>query len=112
MEKTTIKMQKETNNFYTIIADYDGGTYVYQCFADSPLISLMHWKGIFINEIIYDTKKKTEISLQKEIDENHPTPLTDRVNVWFTLLEIGVKLVYIHIILTEPRQSETGGLEN
>ena len=92
-------------SFYTIIADYCGGTYLAQATADDERQAILVWAKNFDIEIITGLSAKSQSQwlegMQSYRRENlGPTPLDGLANVWCESFLLGDKLLLVHIVQT------------
>lgn len=98
-------MNKKTQNIYTYIIEYRGGTYCSQVEAENLDDSLFKWVdklAIEIDEIKYlSLKSLIEIRDIIKLKDNLPVRLTGMTNVWFTLYTIKSGSLAVNIIKTD-----------
>jgi len=92
------------NDLYTVILDYQDGTYISQVREDSPEQACITWlKQLDLNMIgvIHDTH---EHLLSEMISlEDKPVPLTGIKNVWCISFSFDDKFALVNIVKTHDR---------
>lgn len=88
--------------FYTLIINFDGGTYVTQASANSlknaPFNCIQQWDISDIGSIITDDDKTV---LLQQLETEYLSPLTNTNNVWYGHLDLKDKPFTFNLILTE-----------
>ena len=94
--------------FYTIMADYEGGTYVSQYMAESPKDAVLQWavKESFPIDHLKLTEKQFQ-RLWEGFSEGDPTGLDGTISVWCECAILKKKLCLINIVQTDCGQLET-----
>ena len=86
---------------FTVIAEYKGGTYVSQHYADTVDEAVMKWAEN-LNLQYFSEKEKRKIikELKYWADEIPPTLLDGLTNVWFKYVGVYRRGVFINIVET------------
>lgn len=91
-------------SLYTIILDYNGGTYISQIEENSPYKSLISWiKEIDLKNLNVGHVRKSSIVKKIREFEEEPLPLSGIKNVWCVTFILNKKLALVHIIKTNRR---------
>jgi len=86
---------------YTIIADYDGGTYVDQVQAKSINDVIPLWFNVCELEILGKPLHSYWSSqVNEQLIDDPPTLLKDCINVWYQLVGIEDNYIHLNIIKT------------
>ena len=97
---------------FTVVMEYNEGTYISQIKNASPENALRLWgTSLDLNTIPNFGSKSKKILLNELLDCNHKLVLLDKmVNAWCTSLVIRNKLILLNIIKTDtiPPNSEDG----
>lgn len=93
-------------SLYTIILEFQGGTYVAQVYAESEGAAVLAWARNIgsrqIKGIGHNMKQHIVDMLQDEGEQGRrPVLLKELYNVWFLSLLIRSKILLINIIKTE-----------
>jgi len=88
-----------SNNLYTIIFDYRGGTYISQVSGDSPGMALAKWESS-ISEGDLAKWKLARPELAR-LSQDSPVPLDRCLNVWSTSSSTKAGLMLVNIVATE-----------
>lgn len=90
-------------NLYTILLEYEEGTYIRQVYSDNEKKACIIWaENLDISKIPnFGEKSKIELISGLNNNENTLCLLSDLKNVWFTSIVISNKLCMIYIILTK-----------
>jgi len=89
--------------FYTIIADYQDGTYVSQHTAENAKAAVLQWavKGSFLIDHVKVTTKQLQ-RLREDFDREKPTAMEETVAVWCTGARLKRKYLSLTIVQTDP----------
>ncbi len=93
---------------YTIILDYDGGTYIDQVKSRSLKNVLILWATTLSeNEVFgYKLGKQRKAELIEELKDRKPVALNGLQNAWCRSALIQDKLALINIVLTEQPKTK------
>jgi hypothetical protein len=93
---------------FTIILDFDGGTYVSQVSSISVGATLPEWiRGLKQPESLgLDGRQAMAVAKVFEIHERELAALRDTINVWCTTALVGEKLAVLNIVATVPQPVE------
>ena len=89
--------KKHQSSLYTLILDWNGGTYVSQIEASDAPSALLAWADEFR---LPQTKPHKRISLGPLNVHENLVPASDCRNVWCASGRIGSKLALVHLVLT------------
>lgn len=91
---------------FTLILDFDGGTYVAQVYSPSVDEVLPEWirKLKLPASLGLDSKQAAGLVRAFETDKRAPAVLTDTINAWCTTVLVGERLALLNIIATVPQQ--------
>jgi len=85
-------------NLYTLVIDYDGGTYICQAEASSkvaaPVACIESWDSSSV------LKKETRSSLIEQVASEEFTAISGASNVWCGCANIGSGLAILNLIQT------------
>jgi hypothetical protein len=89
--------------FYTIIADYKGGTYVSQHRAEDAKAAVLQWavKGSFLIDQLKLTAKQIQ-RLREDFEREMPTAMEETFAVWCTGARLIRKYLSLTIVQTDP----------
>lgn len=88
-------------NLYTIILDFEGGTYVGQAYADSPQNGVTNWEPTDSSSATIRYLQRIHDHLVAQIQNGDvPARVADRQNAWCMSGTIEGKLYLAHLILT------------
>lgn len=89
-------------SLFTVIADYEGGTYISQHRASSPSKAILRWvdRESFLFVDLRLTPKQKE-NLKKELEGDSPVRLMDTVSAWCKSATLKRKLLLLNIIKTK-----------
>lgn len=93
-------------NFYTVILDYRGGTYILQVKASDFLAALRIWSKGSPRTKIKGLPRKEIRSLLKDFDGEVPVPLDDSLNVWCATGMPGGHVGLFHIVKSSRAKQE------
>lgn len=86
---------------FTVIAEYKGGTYVSQHYADTVDEAIMKWaENLDLQYFSEKEKRKIIKELKYWADEIPPTLLDGLTNVWFKYVGVYRRGVFINIVET------------
>jgi len=86
---------------FTVIAEYKGGTYVSQHYADTVDEAVMKWaENLDLQYFSEKEKRKIIKELKYWADEIPPTLLDGLTNVWFKYVGVYRRGVFINIVET------------
>ena len=86
---------------FTVIAEYKGGTYVSQHYADTVDEAIMKWaENLDLQYFSEKEKRKIIKELKYWADELPPTLLDGLTNVWFKYVGVYRRGVFINIVET------------
>lgn len=86
---------------FTVIAEYKGGTYVSQHYADTVDEAVMKWaENLDLQYFSEKEKRKIIKELKYWADELPPTLLDGLTNVWFKYVGVYRRGVFINIVET------------
>jgi hypothetical protein len=88
---------------YTIIADYEGGTYVSQHRAEDAKAAVLQWavKGSFLIDYLKLTTKQLQ-RLREDFEREIPTAMKETFAVWCTGVRLIRKYLSLTIVQTDP----------
>lgn len=86
---------------FTVIAEYKGGTYVSQHYADTVDEAIMKWaENLDLQYFSEKEKRKVIKELKYWADEFPPALLDGLTNVWFKYVRVYKQAVFINIVET------------
>lgn len=88
---------------YTIVADYEGGTYVSQHWAEDAKSAVSRWavKGSFLIDYLKLTAKQLQ-RLREDFEREIPTVMKETISVWCTGAILKRKYLSLTIVQTDP----------
>jgi hypothetical protein len=90
-----------TRNLYTIIVEYQQGTYVAQATGGSPSIAISNWSPAGKDAALAIHLKKIHKRIQDQVQKGDvPARVKNNVNVWCLSGTIEGELYLAHLILT------------
>ena len=88
------------SKLYTVILEYNGGTYISQASGNSPAAALPKWISKLHDEEMAKWKI-TRGELTRVIRTDEPCPISGCVGVWCVTGSTKAGLVLIHLIATD-----------
>jgi hypothetical protein len=95
-----MKKRPTRNSIFTLIVDYDGGTYISQWSATSPKRALVKWARSFDFSVIPRVKNSWLEDLRTHIARERPVRISGTKAVWCESGALGNKLMIINIVRT------------
>jgi len=92
-------------DLFTLILDYDGGTYIAQIESDTPRNAAIKWAlNLEIEKIpgLGHSSKKTIIDEMKD-DDKCPVAVEETINTWCSSFTVRGKLGLINIVKTKKQ---------
>ncbi len=88
-------------NLYTIIVDFQGGTYIAQSEGSSPSNALVNWVPTDLDIGHGYTLSQLSDQLRNQINEgDYLVPISTTTNVWCISGSHDEKLILVHVVLT------------
>jgi hypothetical protein len=100
-----MKKQSKHGSIYTLLIDYDGGTYISRWSATSPKRAIIKWSRLFDFSVIPHVRNSWLDEFREEIKRESPTRITGTVGVWCGGAILGNKYVLINIVRTAATRS-------
>ena len=91
------------SDLFTIICEYDGGTYIAQANASSPKDAVSTWLGT--RGLAKHIPKTVQLAIKEALNEEPPVPVDDCKNVWCCGVTSGKGLVLINLVGTSSQVS-------
>ena len=89
-------------SLYTLIIDFDGGTYITQAnsksFGEAPLDCVRNWD---ISNISSDVSEKDKLFLLRQLQSEEFVLLDKTTHVWCGSVPLKETLLVMHLVLTE-----------
>ena len=87
---------------YTILVEFDGGTYISQEYADNPFIAVRYWsRNETSNGFPMQLNESQRIELQQDFFNADLVPIDGLINVWCDSTTIDDKLLLLNCIQTD-----------
>ena len=89
------------DSLFTVICDYDGGTYISQHRCEEPADAVAEWAapGSFLIQKLKLSPEKHR-RLQNDLAESLPVSLDDTTSIWCSSARLKKKLLILHIVKT------------
>jgi hypothetical protein len=89
------------NNLYTILVEYDGGTYISQEYANNPIEAVRYWSRNEESEgFLKQLNRSERIELQQDFYDSDLVRIKRNINVWCDTTNIAGKFLLLHCIQT------------
>ena len=85
---------------FTIIADYDGGTYISQWEASNPQAALIKWSQSFDFSVMPGVSNSRLTKFREWIAQESATPITGTKGVWCASASYAKKHMLINVVRT------------
>lgn len=99
-EELDMKKQSKHSSIYTLLVDYDGGTYISQWSATTPKRALMEWACSFDFSVIPRVRNSWLDGFRERLPMENPTRISGTTGVWCAGELLGNKLILINIVRT------------
>src|SRR5437016_3265466 len=88
------------NTLYTLILDYNGGTYISQVWGHSPIAAIEKWVDRVTDaELITWTLKRSDL---EGLCQENPVLLNNCISVWCVTHSTRKGLALVNIVATQP----------
>ena len=95
---------EKAERLYTILVEYDGGTFISQEFATNPVEAVRFWsrneKAVGFPQQLNESQR---IELQQDFYNSDLVPINGLTNVWCDTTTIAEKLLLLHCVQTESK---------
>ena len=89
-------------SLYTLICEYDGGTYIAQMSASSPKNAVLSWLGA--RGSWKCIPKAVRLLIKEGLDNDPPVAISGARNVWCLIASSSKGLVLINLVRTSPNR--------
>lgn len=87
---------------YTILLEYNGGTYISQVISCDELMAVSEWLDVIVKQNIFKKNTKRFVrAVQRAMADSSPGPLEGLFSVWCQGLIFADKLALINIVKCE-----------